>query len=103
MYICWLLASHSDTRLVRCVKKSLVITIFPPIVGFGIVCLFINFTRTFVNSQNMITLKDLAATLGVSVSTVSKALKDSPEISKDTIARVKEIAQELNYRPNTLA
>ena len=33
----------------------------------------------------MITLKDLATTLGVSVSTVSKALKDSPEISKDTI------------------
>ncbi len=51
----------------------------------------------------MITLKDLAATLGVSVSTVSKALKDSPEISKDTINRVKEIAKELNYRPNTLA
>ncbi|WP_124981189.1 LacI family DNA-binding transcriptional regulator [Nonlabens xiamenensis] len=51
----------------------------------------------------MITLKDLAATLGVSVSTVSKALKDSPEISKETIARVKEIAKELNYRPNTLA
>lgn len=51
----------------------------------------------------MITLKDLAATLGVSVSTVSKALKDSPEISKDTIGRVKEIAKELNYRPNTLA
>ncbi|MEN8815762.1 MAG: LacI family DNA-binding transcriptional regulator [Nonlabens sp.] len=51
----------------------------------------------------MITLKDLAATLGVSVSTVSKALKDSPEISKDTIKRVKEIAKELNYRPNTLA
>ncbi|MFT6095937.1 MAG: LacI family transcriptional regulator [Nonlabens sp.] len=51
----------------------------------------------------MITLKDLAATLGVSVSTVSKALKDSPEISKDTIARVKVIAKELNYRPNTLA
>ncbi|AGC77212.1 LacI family transcriptional regulator [Nonlabens dokdonensis] len=51
----------------------------------------------------MITLKDLAATLGVSVSTVSKALKDSPEISKDTITRVKEIAKELNYRPNTLA
>lgn len=51
----------------------------------------------------MITLKDLANTLGVSVSTVSKALKDSPEISQDTIKRVKEIAKELNYRPNTLA
>lgn len=51
----------------------------------------------------MITLKMLAETLGVSVSTVSKALKDSPEISKDTIVRVKEIAAQLNYKPNRLA
>ncbi len=51
----------------------------------------------------MITLKDLATTLGVSVSTVSKALKDSPEISEETIRKVKKIAKELNYRPNTLA
>lgn len=51
----------------------------------------------------MVTLKDLAATLGVSVSTVSKALKNSPEISEETIRRVKKIAKELNYRPNTLA
>lgn len=51
----------------------------------------------------MITLKILAETLGVSVSTVSKALKDSPEISKETIARVKEVATELNYKPNRLA
>lgn len=51
----------------------------------------------------MITLKMLAETLGVSVSTVSKALKDSPEISKDTIARVKEVATQLNYKPNRLA
>lgn len=45
----------------------------------------------------------LAETLGVSVSTVSKALKDSPEISSDTIARVKEVATQLNYKPNRLA
>lgn len=51
----------------------------------------------------MITLKDLATTLGVSVSTVSKALKDSPEISEETIRKVKKIAKELNYRPNSLA
>ncbi len=51
----------------------------------------------------MITLKMLAETLGVSVSTVSKALKDSPEISKETIARVKEVAKQLNYKPNRLA
>lgn len=51
----------------------------------------------------IITLKMLAETLGVSVSTVSKALKDSPEISSDTIARVKEVATQLNYKPNRLA
>lgn len=51
----------------------------------------------------MITLKMLAETLGVSVSTVSKALKDSPEISKETITRVKEVATQLNYKPNRLA
>ena len=51
----------------------------------------------------MITLKNLAEQLNVSVSTVSKALSDSDEISKDTIIRVKKLAEELNYRPNRVA
>lgn len=51
----------------------------------------------------MITLKYLAEQLNVSVSTVSKALSDSDEISKDTIDRIKALAKELNYKPNKVA
>lgn len=51
----------------------------------------------------MVTLKQLAEQLNVSVSTVSKALNDSQEISKETIQRVKELAQHLNYQPNKMA
>jgi LacI family transcriptional regulator len=51
----------------------------------------------------MTTLKELAAILNVSVSTVSKALNDSPEIGEDTKKRVKELAAELDYQPNRLA
>ena len=41
----------------------------------------------------MITLKELAKELKVSVSTVSKALHDSPEISTQTIEKVKKLAK----------
>ncbi|MCK8479833.1 LacI family DNA-binding transcriptional regulator [Psychroserpens algicola] len=51
----------------------------------------------------MVTLKQLAEQLNVSVSTVSKALHDSEEISPDTIERVKALAKFLNYKPNKLA
>lgn len=51
----------------------------------------------------MVTLKQLAQKLNVSISTVSKALHESDEISKDTIERVKALAQELNYQPNKVA
>lgn len=51
----------------------------------------------------MITLKYLAQQLNVSISTVSKALSDSDEISQDTIDRVKKLAKELNYQPNRVA
>ncbi|KGE15425.1 LacI family DNA-binding transcriptional regulator [Sphingobacterium deserti] len=49
------------------------------------------------------TLKSLAAALNMSVSTVSKALNDSYEISEVTKKRVREFARELNYQPNVLA
>ena len=48
-------------------------------------------------------LKDLAAELGVSVATVSRALRNSSEISKDMQAKVKELARKWNYRPNPFA
>lgn len=53
--------------------------------------------------RNKITLKELSKLLNVSVSTVSKALNDSPEISQKTIERVKELAKLHNYRPNPTA
>lgn len=51
----------------------------------------------------MVTLKQLATQLNISISTVSKALHDSPEISPQTINRVKELAKHLNYKPNKTA
>lgn len=53
--------------------------------------------------KSRITLKELAKLLNVSVSTVSKALNDSPEISPKTIDRVKELAALHKYRPNPTA
>ncbi len=51
----------------------------------------------------MTTLKELAALLHISVSTVSKALNDSHEISEKTRIRVKELAVKLKYKPNRIA
>ena len=50
-----------------------------------------------------ISLKDLAKELGVSVSTVSRALNDSYEIGPEMRERVKALAEEWNYRPNPFA
>ena len=49
------------------------------------------------------TLKQIAVTLGISTSTVSKALKDYPDVSKETKRLVKETAVLLNYKPNAFA
>ncbi|MCC1485441.1 LacI family DNA-binding transcriptional regulator [Winogradskyella immobilis] len=51
----------------------------------------------------MVTIKELARELNVSISTVSKALNDNPEISDITIARIKELAVLRNYKPNKAA
>ena len=51
----------------------------------------------------MTTLKELAKLLNISVSTVSKALNDSHEISDQTKRRVHELAEKLNYKPNRIA
>jgi LacI family transcriptional regulator len=50
-----------------------------------------------------ITIKEIAKALQVSVSTVSKALNDSYEISDETKQRIKTYATAHNYKPNTLA
>lgn len=48
-------------------------------------------------------MKDLAQELGVSIATVSRALRSSPEIGQDMQTKVKELAKRLNYRPNPFA
>jgi LacI family transcriptional regulator len=53
--------------------------------------------------SNQLTIKDIAKKLGVSVSTVSRALKDHPDISDETKKLIKAFAAEVNYRPNALA
>jgi LacI family transcriptional regulator len=50
-----------------------------------------------------ITLKKLAEMLNLSISTVSRALKDHPDISKETRQKVKELAAVAEYEPNTYA
>lgn len=50
-----------------------------------------------------ITIKDIAHELHVSVSTVSRALQNHPDISERTKQLVRECAQKLNYKPNMMA
>ncbi|WP_010518474.1 LacI family DNA-binding transcriptional regulator [Croceivirga radicis] len=49
------------------------------------------------------TLQQIALSLDISVTTVSKALNSYPDVSKKTIERVKEAAERLNYKPNSFA
>ena len=49
------------------------------------------------------TIKDIAKELSISPSTVSRALKDHPDISNETKVLVKETAERLNYEPNIIA
>ena len=53
--------------------------------------------------MHRITIKDIAKLLQVTPSTVSRALKNHPDISPDTIQRVKQVAQTLGYTPNLQA
>ncbi len=53
--------------------------------------------------SNQVTLKDIAKILNVSISTVSKALNNSYEISPETTNKVKALANSLNYIPNDVA
>ena len=50
-----------------------------------------------------ITIKDIARALNISPSTVSRALKNHPDISQDTKDSVNKYAKDFNYKPNTLA
>lgn len=50
-----------------------------------------------------ITIYDIAEKLHLATSTISRALKDHPTISSKTIKKVKKMAEEMGYVPNTLA
>ena len=50
-----------------------------------------------------ITIRDIARELNISVSTVSRALQNHPDISEKTKDVVRECARRLNYKPNIMA
>jgi LacI family transcriptional regulator len=49
------------------------------------------------------TIKDIARQLNVSISTVSRAMRNAPDVNTDTKRAVMALAEELNYQPNKLA
>jgi LacI family transcriptional regulator len=49
------------------------------------------------------TITDIARKLGISPSTVSRALSDHPDINTDTKKKIKKLAKEFNYKPNPIA
>ena len=53
--------------------------------------------------SNQVTIKDIARELGVSPSTVSRAMKDHPDISPSTKQQVRELVEKLKYKPNAIA
>jgi len=53
--------------------------------------------------KGQITIKDIAKELGISPSTVSKALKGHHDISSSTKQAVKELAERWNYKPDQVA
>ncbi len=52
---------------------------------------------------HMVRLKDIARHVGVSVMTVSKALRDAPDVSATTKARIKSLAKQMGYVPDSSA
>ena len=56
-----------------------------------------------MKQNSPITMKNIARDLGVSVATVSRALKDSPRISEEKRKQIQEYAREHNFFPNVIA
>src|SRR5690349_21517198 len=56
-----------------------------------------------VRMPTPVRMKDIANELGLSIVTVSKVLRDHPDISTETRDRVLKLMKELNYRPNLAA
>lgn len=56
-----------------------------------------------MDNKSSITIHDIARELGISASTVSRALNNNPRISKATKEKIKAKALEMGYQPNTIA
>lgn len=54
-------------------------------------------------AKNPVSIKDIAAAAGVTHPTVSRALNDSPLISRETRERIQRIAREMGYMPDAVA
>ncbi len=70
--------------------------------GYGII---LNFGVKFelMSQKTETTIHDIARALNISASTVSRALKDNPLISKPTRDKIKQTAAKMGYRPNIIA
>lgn len=91
LYLC------NRSRFLGLLFKSLIIIVF---LWFRtILSHFFDFSMKY----EAVTIKDIAKALGLSTSTVSRALRDSYEISPETKKIVIEYAQQINYRPNPIA
>ena len=53
--------------------------------------------------KSQVTIKDIAKKLNISPSTVSRALRDHPDISTQTKKRINSLAEELDYQPDSIA
>ena len=51
----------------------------------------------------MVSMKDISIACGVSVATVSKALNDHSDIGEETKNRIRKVAKEMGYYPNSMA
>jgi len=54
-------------------------------------------------NNESVTIKDIAKLLGISKSTVSRALSEHSDVNIETRKKILEVAQKLNYQPNTIA
>jgi len=55
------------------------------------------------HNDREITIYDIAKVLGVSIATVSRALKDNPAVNKNTRKKIVQTARKMGYRPNNFA
>ena len=66
-------------------------------------CITITKSNRYMEEKTPLTMKDIAKEFGISVATVSRALKDSPRISAERRQAIQQYAREHNFAPNVIA